>query len=355
MRRFLLIALACAGIAAAEPGRAEPVTGAGSTFVHPLLGRWAERFRVAESDGVAFAAPNGGIDSPLPDTGIDYEPVGSLGGIMRVIERAVDFGASDVPLKAAEIDRHRLVQFPVATGGVAVVVNLPGVADGALRLSGAALADIYLGAITTWSHPQLKALNPDLDLPDRPIGVVHRTDGSGSTYNLAAYLAHANDKWRERVGVDTELKWPTGVGAKGSSGLAAAVKATGNTIGYVEFGQALRAGLATVRLENRAGRFVPPTRATIEAAAATADWTLPHFDVLLVEATGPDAYPIAATVFALLPREQFAGSRARRALRFFDGALTRWQQDAVDLGYVPLPPSLVAQVKAYWAAPVRVN
>jgi phosphate transport system substrate-binding protein len=329
-------------MATLAPVRAEPVTGAGSTFVYPLLGHWAERFRTTEADGGDF---------PAPESGLDYEPVGSLAGTMRVIARAVDFGASDAPLKTVDVDRHGLAQFPITMGGIAIAINVAGVENGALRLSGSALAGIYLGTIANWSDPALKALNPGLRLPDAPIMVVHRSDGSGTTYNFAAYLAHASTSWRERVGIDTELKWPAGSGAKGSTGMIEAVQKTQNAIGYVEFGQAIRVGLATARIENRAGQFVAPSRASIEAAGTSMDWAATkHFDRLLTEASGPEAYPIAATVFALMPRELANGADAKRALRFFEGGLTRWQQDAAELGYVPLPDALVTQVRSYWTA-----
>ncbi len=340
MTRLRLIAAVCVCMALSAPARAEPVTGAGSTFVFPLLSAWAEKFRNAEADGGDFPAPEGGLD---------YEPVGSLGGIMRVIAKAVDFGATEAPLGADEVVRHGLAQFPIAAGGIAVVVNVPGVADGTLRLSRAALADIYLGKIDRWTHPALKGLNPDLPLPDEPVMVVHRADGSGSTYNFAAYLASASMEWRDRVGVDTELRWPAGTGARGSGGVIETVKANPNSIGYVEFGQAARIGLTVARVENRAGQFVAPSRHTIASALEGADWAgKPHFDLLTTDMAGADAYPITATVYALMPQAPPSGDRGRRALRLFDGALTRWQQDALDLGYVPLPDRAVEQVRTYW-------
>jgi phosphate transport system substrate-binding protein len=194
----LLIAGICACVAAVSPALAEPLTGAGSTSVFPLLSHWGQKFQASEESGSYVAVPTNG--SPAPESGlgslfgfladgVDYEPVGSLGGTMRAIARAVDFGASERPMSAEEVDRHWLMQFPITTGGIAVVVNLPGVTNGTLRLSGAVLADIYLGSVTTWSHPTLRALNPDLALPDAPIEVIHRSDGSGTTYNFAAYLA----------------------------------------------------------------------------------------------------------------------------------------------------------------------
>ena len=342
MPRFLLAVLACLSVMTVVPAQAEPVAGAGSTFAFPLLHQWGERFRTAEADGGDF---------PSPDGGLDYEPVGSLAGTMRVIAGAVDFAASDVPLNGEDLDRHRLMQFPIAMGGIAVVANLPGAPPGSgvakLRLSGAVLADIYMGTVTSWSHPALTALNPGLPLPDQPITVVHRAEGSGTTYNFAAYLAQASAPWRERVGVDTELRWPTGTGVRGSQGIVDTVKAIPGAIGYVEAGQAARAGLLVAEMGNRAGRFVAPSRQTVEAAAASADWSrAPHFTLLLAEATATDAYPIAATVFALMPRDRIDSGQGRRTLRLFDAALTLWQQDAADLGYVPLPAPLVALVQA---------
>nr|WP_037457998.1 phosphate ABC transporter substrate-binding protein PstS [Skermanella stibiiresistens] len=360
MPRLLpILLLLC--LASVTPVRAEALSGAGSTFAFPLLSQWGAKFQAVEESGMDIAAsldgplaPEGGLGSPLSPWagGLDYEPVGSLGGIMRVIAGAVDFGASERPLPAEEVDRHKLMQFPIVTGGVAVVFNLPGVADGALRLSGAVLADIYLGKVTSWSDPALKALNPDVTLPDAPIDVVHRGDGSGTTYNFAAYLADASGDWRERVGVDTELKWPVGRGVKGSGGIVRSVAADRNSIGYVEVGQARRDGLPAALVENRAGEFRAPSPDSIAAAAAGADWAgSRHHDLLLTGATDPRAYPIAATVHVLMPRE--TGPTSARTLRFFDDALTHWRRDAVDLGYVPLPDEVVGQIRSYWKSTQR--
>jgi phosphate transport system substrate-binding protein len=348
-------------LASVSPVRAEAVTGAGSTFAFPLLGQWGQKFQAFEESGnLAAVSPDGpirsegGLGSLLSPwaTGIDYEPVGSLGGIMRVIGRAVDFGASERPLPAGEVDHHGLIQFPVTTGGIAVVFNLPGVADATLRLTGAVLADIYLGKVGTWSHPDLKALNPDVSLPDASIDVVHRSDGSGTTYNFAAYLAKSSGDWRERVGIDTELKWPAGRGAEGSRGIVEAVAGASNSIGYVEVGQARRSGLSMASMQNHAGEFRAPSPQSIAAATTGADWAgSRHFDLLLTDTTDADAYPIAATVYALMPRE--ARSSTARTLRFFDAALTHWQRDAVDLGYVPLPEEVVGQIRSYWKSNLK--
>jgi phosphate transport system substrate-binding protein len=352
----LSIAVACIWLALVSPVHAEPLTGAGSTFVFPLLNHWGQKFEALEEDGgdpailaerpAASEASLGSLFGSWSG-GIDYEPVGSLGGTMRVIARAVDFGTSERPLPPEEVDRHRLMQFPITTGGIAVVFNLPGIGDNPLRLSGSILADIYLGTVRTWNDPALMALNPDLALPDAPIQVVYRSDGSGTTYNFAAYLAHASADWRAQVGVDTDLKWPAGKGVRGSGGVVEAVAGSQNAIGYVELGQASRTGLHTAQVQNRAGQFKEPSRQTIAAASTSADWAgSRHFSLLLTDAADAEAYPIAATVYALMPREQRSGTE--RTMRFFDGALTHWQRDAADLGYVPLPDPLVAQIKSYW-------
>lgn len=319
---------------------ADIVVGAGSTFVHPILAAWGKAFTGQEGEGGAVVSP---------DSGWDYEPVGSLGGVMRAIGRDVDFGATDVPLPPEDLDRRRLDQFPIVSGGVAVVVNLPGVATGTLRLSGAAIARIYLGEITRWSDPALAALNPGRTLPDAPIVVVRRSDGSGTTYHFASYLAGASEEWKKRVGIDTLLVWPTGVPAKGNAELAERVKTTPNAIGYVVASQAVRLGLSVALVENRAGNFVAPTQAALQAALATTTWDPGrHFHAEITQPTAADAYPLTATVFALMPREVGTTARSRRVLAFFRMALTERGADATRLGYVPLPDQAVGQVFEYW-------
>ena len=231
------------------------------------------------------------------DDGLDYEPIGSLGGVIRVIQREVDFGATDAPLTPEELAKRGLDQFPLVTGGVAVVVNVKGVASGTLRLSGALLARIYLGEVTRWSDLALASLNPGMQLTNAPIVVVRRSDGSGTTYNFAAYLAGASAEWRSRVGVDTLLVWPTGMPAKGNQELAERVRATENSIGYVEASQAARLGLSVVMVGNRAGNFVAPTPASLSAALATTVWDPGrHFYTDAADPSGAEAYPITATV-----------------------------------------------------------
>jgi phosphate transport system substrate-binding protein len=281
--------------------------------------------------------------------GLDYEPIGSLGGVMRVLSGTVDFGVTDVPLLPEVVTQNSLVQFPIVMGAVAIVSNIAGVPSGALRLSGDVLARIYLGEITRWRDPAIAELNQGVPLPDAAITVVHRDDGSGTTYHFANYLAHANATWRDRVGVDTLLVWPIGQGARGNEGVGQMVRSTPNAIGYVEVGQATRLGLPIALVQNAAGKFVAPTRETLQAGSATATWDpARHFHDPRAAPDGELAYPIVATVFALMPVRPRSSARARRAIAFFRLALAERAADAATLGYVPLPEPVVAQVTQYW-------
>jgi len=245
-----------------SPAKAELITGAGSTFAFPVIGQWAKAYRVAKTDGADF----------IPhDIGVDYEPIGSLGGEVRINQRGIDFGATDRPLSPAELERNGLGQFPIVMGGVIPVVNIDGVAPGQIKVTGALLADIFLGKVGNWSDPAIKAVNPELTLPDAKIAVVHRSDGSGTTFNFASYLAKASPAWREKIGADTLVRWPAGTGAEGNQGVANLVLRTKNAIGYVEYGQVVRASLAYALVQNRAGNFIKPDATSLQAAAAGAD------------------------------------------------------------------------------------
>jgi phosphate transport system substrate-binding protein len=268
---------------------------------------------------------------------------------VRLKDRAVDFAASDMPLTSAELAAQGLGQFPIVVGGVVVAVNADGVPSGRLKLTGAVLADIFLGRIARWSDPAIVGLNPGLRLPDAPIVVIHRSDGSGTTFNFTAYLSAVSAEWKLKAGSNLMVAWPTGKAAEGNEGVARAIKATRNAIGYVEYAQATELGLAHVLLQNRAGRFVRPDAATFQAAAAAADWsTAPDFHVVLTNPAGEQAYPIAATVFVLMSKNA-TRARARSALDFFRWSLRKGGAAATTLGYVPLPPALVQRVEAYWA------
>jgi phosphate transport system substrate-binding protein len=340
-RRLAAIVLAAMIIAAPLlSASAESFSGAGSTFAHPILARWGQAYASLQGEGgSAFAA----------DGGFDYEPVGSTAGIMRVLQGAVEFGATDVALSPAELDQHRLAQFPIGSGGVAVVVNLRGVGSDALRLSGPVLARIYLGSITRWSDPAIAALNTGLALPDAPITVIQRSDGSGTSWHFARYLSGSSAEWQGRVGVDTQPKWPVGTGARGNSEVADRVQGTENAIGYVEASQAQRRGLSVVLLENRAGHYVAPSVPALRTALSSMGWdAAQHFHGAEPDARAAEAYPIVATVFALMPRQPGSSRRSRQAMDFFRFALTERATDAELLGYVPLPDTAVQQVIDYW-------
>jgi phosphate transport system substrate-binding protein len=321
---------------------AEGFAGAGSTFAHPLLARWGQTYSSLQGEGGSAFAVDGGFD---------YEPVGSVGGIMRVLQGAVDFGVTDVPMAPDEVERHRLAQFPIATGGVAVVAHLRGTATGTLRLSAPVLARIYLGEVTRWSDPAIAAMNPGLPLPDAPITVFHRGDRSGTSWHFTAYLAGGSPDWRSRIGVDTLPRWPVGTGLRGTSEVADRVRATENAIGYVEASQAASRSLPVVLLENRAGRHATPSVPALRASLASTRWDpAHHFAQTATEAEDEQAYPITATVFALVPQRPASATRRRHVMDFFRMALAERAQDALALGYVPLPEPVVQQVSDYWRA-----
>lgn len=314
------------------------ITGAGSTFAFPVIGKWSRLYRSVKADGADMV--------PL-DIGIEYEPIGSLGGEVRVTQRAVDFGATDRPVSSAELARTAMIQFPFVMGGIVPVVNIDGVGPGQLRLTGPVLADIYLGRIKTWSHADIKALNPDVGLPEAAINVVWRSDGSGTTFNWTDYLSRVSPDWAARHGANTQVAWPVGTGADRTQGVINLISRTKNAIGYVELGQVVRASLAYTLLRNRDGQFVKPDAASLQAAAASADWRAGQdFALMLTDAPGPQSWPIVATTFALVPKPMNA--RSREVVGFFRIAFERGAADATSLGYVALPEPLVQQIKGYW-------
>ncbi len=364
MKRFaafvLTALLAAAGPAPVKAqevlGSTDAVRGAGSTFAYPVISRWAHNYQRWQALGGDFPFFNSGLDDPRVGPPLDYEPVGSLAGTLRVRDRAVDFGASDVPLPSDELAKLGLGQFPIVMGGVVVVVNIDGVGSNEIKFTGEVLSDIFLGKIREWSHPAIKELNPTLKLPDAPITVVHRSDGSGTTYNLAHFLAQVSPEWQSTMGVKTLLPWRQGTGAKANEGVAIAVRNTRNAIGYLEYTQATRLKLATALIRNRAGQFVAPENASFQTAAASAEWgTRPDFDLMLTNAPGDGAYPITATVFVLMQKQPSSPRRSREALTFFKWALEKGNRDASALGYVPLPPALVGQVVEYWSKTFRAG
>ena len=358
--------LAAAGITAVTalsilPARAQDVLGetgikgAGSTFVYPVLSKWSREYRAALSRGGDFPAANSGLEDPPASSALEYEPVGSLAGTLRVKDRAVDFGASDMPLKSEELATLGLGQFPIVMGGVVVAVNIDGVGPGGVRLTGPVIADVFLGKITHWSDAAVKALNPAVKLPEARITVVNRSDGSGTTFNFTDYLSKVSPEWRLKVGSGLLVPWPTGTGAKGNEGVAQAVKRVANSIGYVEYAQALQLKLTYALIQNRSGRFVRPDPASFQAAAASAEWgKTSDFYVLFTDVAGENAYPITATVFVLMHKTA-SRTRTRAALDFFRWSLEKGSGAASQLGYVPLPAPLVQQVKDYWTRTFRIG
>ena len=321
-----LLALSFSGSALADD-----ITGAGSTFVFPILSRWSAEY---------------GAKVGLK---VDYQPIGSGRGIMQIRAATVDFGASDAPLKPEDLRKSDLGQFPLVIGGIVPVMNVEGVRPGEIKFTGALLADIFLGKVKRWDDPEIVKLNPDLRLPAAAIAVVHRSDSSGTTFNWVNYLSKVSPQWRDRIGEGTAVAWPTGAGGKGNEGVAALVVQTRNSIGYVDYAHVLRSKLAYGLVQNKAGKFVKPDAASFRAAAASADWAKAQdFHLVLTDSPGADAYPIAATAFILVPKTAKSPARARAALEFFRWVLENGQQSASDLEYVPLPADLVKQIEAYW-------
>lgn len=326
-------------LAVATAAGADPIAGSGSTFAHPLIAAW--------SDGL-LEERGGELGDASIDAGVDYEAIGSVAGMMRLNQPDIDFAATDAPLDAAALAERDLAQFPIVVGGLAVVANLPGVDSGELRLPGDVLADIWLGDVTTWSDARIAAANPDLALPDLPVTVVSRMDGSGSTLAFTRFLGGGSAAWRDGPGASTTVDWPAGLRVEGSTRIVETVFATEGAIGYVEFGQASRAGLAAVLVENRAGAFVAPSTDAFALTVAAAGWSGEDgFALDLSGVADAAAYPITTATFALMRRGDRPG-RTRRTLYFFDHAFEAGGPRATALGYVPLPPEFVAQVRDYW-------
>jgi phosphate transport system substrate-binding protein len=334
IRSCALLAVA-AGVTlsgAAEAG----ATGAGSSFVFPVLSRWAADFKQAGGDE------------------INYQSVGSGAGIAQIKAATVDFGATDKPLTPEELQAAGLAQFPVVVGGIVPVVNVPGLRPGGLRLTGPVLAAIFSGEIRKWNDPAIARLNPSLRMPGTDISIVHRSDGSGTTYNFTHYLSQVSADWKQRVGEGTTVKWPAGVGGKGNEGVAGYVRQIPGSIGYVEYAYALQNRMSHALVQNRAGRYVQPNAQTFSAAAATVDWAKARdFYQLMTDAPGGNAWPIAATTWVVMYKKPKNAAASAAARKFFEWSLTRGQKQAVALDYVPLPPPLVRRIEAYVAANIK--
>jgi phosphate transport system substrate-binding protein len=316
--------------AATEPSTA---VGAGSTFVYPAISRWAEMYK----------AQTGNV--------INYQSIGSGAGIRQIKEKTIDFGASDKPLKKEELDQFGLAQFPVIIGGVVPVVNLEGIQAGQLKLTGTVLADIFLGKIKHWNEKPIADLNPQLKLPDSTISVVHRADGSGTTFLFTHYLSQISNEWKNAIGADSSVSWKTGIGAKGNEGVTAYVQRQKGSIGYIEFAYAKRNKLAYTLLKNTAGTFVTPDDPTFAEAATHAHWNAENaFYEILTNEAGANSWPITGATFVLVYKQANDPKKSGTVINFFDWALHKGQQEATKLDFVPLPPTVVGQIKQSWTA-----
>jgi len=328
----LLIALAAPAMVQAET----TINGAGATFPYPIYAKWADAYR--SKTGV----------------GMNYQSIGSGGGIKQITAKTVDFGASDAPLAVDKLNEIGLLQFPAVMGGVVPVVNLGGIKPGELKLTGALLADIYLGKIAKWNDDAIKQLNPGVKLPDKKITVVHRSDGSGTTFIFTHYLSKVSPEWKEKVGNNTSVKWSTGVGGKGNEGVASYVQRIRGAIGYVEYAYALQNKMPHAAMKNAAGKFVTPSSESFQAAAANADWlNTPGFNVMLTDQPGEASWPITGATFILVYKKQDKPDTAREVLKFFDWAYKNGDKMAEDLHYVPMPDNVVKVIQQTWAKEIK--
>ena len=312
------------------------ITGAGATFPYPAYAKWAEEYKAATGHS------------------LNYQSVGSGAGIKQIKAKTVDFGASDKPLPAAELDEAGLMQFPAIMGGVVPIVNLEGVAPGQMKLTGPIVADIYLGKSTTWNAPAIVALNPGLKLPATEITVVHRADGSGTTFLFADYLSKISTEWKTKVGADTAVKWPVGVGGKGNEGVAANVQRIKGAIGYVEWAYAKKNKIAHTQMKNRDGVFLNPDDDAFKAAAASAEWAkTPGMGVILTDQAGKGSWPIAGASFILMHKSQADGAKAKEVLKFFEWSFANGGAAATALDYVPMPASVIKQISDSWKANLK--
>ncbi|QOL49985.1 phosphate ABC transporter substrate-binding protein PstS [Massilia litorea] len=315
---------------------AADVTGAGATFPYPIYAKWAEMYKAATG------------------TGMNYQSVGSGAGIKQIKAKTVDFGASDMPLKAAELDEAGLMQFPAIMGGVVAVVNVEGVAPGQLKLTGPVLADIYLGKITKWNAQEIAALNPGVKLPADDITVVHRADSSGTSFLFTDYLSKVNPEFQSKIGAGTAVKWATGVGGKGNEGVAANVQRIKGAIGYVEWAYAKKNKLSHTQLKNKDGQFLQPDDEHFKAAAASAEWTkTPGFAVVLTDTAGKSSWPITGVSYILMHRAQADAAKGKEVVKFFDYAYKNGSAAAAELDYVPMPASVVKLVQGAWKAQLK--
>jgi phosphate transport system substrate-binding protein len=330
-----LVAIAI-GCAVALPAAAQQITGAGATFPAPVYTKWGEAAKAAT-----------GIE-------LNYQAIGSGGGQNQILNRTVDFGASDAPMDPGKLTEGRLLQFPTVMGAVVVIVNLPDVKPNEVKLTGAVLADIFDGTITKWNDPKLVELNPGVKLPSLAIAPVHRADGSGTTFVFTSYLAAVSPQWRSKVGVNTSVNWPAGAGAKGNDGVAATTHNTRGGIGYVENAYATQNHLVTTQIQNKSGHFVEPSMAGFSAAAMNGDWAnAKNYAVNLIDQPGDASWPIVSATFIMLPKDPKDSARSANVIKFFDWAYGKGDSIASSLEYIPLPDPVKASVRGAWHSEIK--
>ena len=331
--------LTAAGMLAATavaPAAALDISGAGATFPYPIYAKWADAYK--KETGV----------------GMNYQSIGSGGGIKQIEAKTVTFGATDAPLKGEDLDKNGLVQFPMVMGGIVPVVNIDGVKPGDLVIDGPTLGKIFLGEIKSWDDAAIKKLNPTAKLPAQAIAVVHRSDGSGTTFNFTDYLSKANPDWKSKVGSDTAVEWPVGIGAKGNEGVSANIAQTKGAIGYVEYAYAKQNKLVFTKMLNKDGKTVAPTMAAFQAAAANADWSsVPGYGLILDNQPGAESWPMTAATFILIHKQPQDPAAATEALKFFAWAYSKGAKMAKDLDYVPMPTAVITSVEKVWAAQIK--
>lgn len=330
--------IVAAGLVAASATAvfAADITGAGATFPFPIYSKWADAYKKETGNG------------------LNYQSIGSGGGIKQILAKTVTFGASDAPLKAEQLEKDGLVQWPMVMGAIVPVVNLEGVKPGELVFDGETLANIYLGKITKWDDAAIKKLNPNVKLPAEAITVVRRSDGSGTTFNFTNYLSKASADWKSKVGEGTAVEWPVGVGAKGNEGVSGNISQTKNSIGYVEYAYAKQNKLTYTGLVNKAGKPVQPTVEAFQAAASNADWAkAPGYYVILTDQPGEKSWPITAATFILMHKSVTDKAASQEAIKFFRWAFKNGGKAAEELDYIPMPDSVVQLIEKTWAAEIK--
>jgi phosphate transport system substrate-binding protein len=327
-----LFAVAAALMAGARLASAADISGAGATFPYPIYAKWADAYKKETGNG------------------LNYQSIGSGGGIKQIQSKTVTFGASDMPLKGQQLDKDGLIQFPTVMGGVVMVANLDGIGPGQLVLDGGTIAKIYLGEIKTWDDAAIKKLNASVNLPSQAIAVVHRSDGSGTTFVFTDYLSKVDTDFKSKVGSNTSVSWPVGIGAKGNEGVANNVSQTKGSIGYVEYAYAKQNKLAHTNLINKDGKTISPDLKTFQAAAANADWSsAPGFGIILTNEAGAESWPITSATFILMHKKPADSAASETALKFFSWAYEKGSTMAEELDYVPLPSHVVTKVKKSWS------